>query len=179
MEFPPGRASNSENFPEKTEFWVFTKPEIHVIIPPVLARWCSRLARQPVTLEVDGSSPFRVAKKAVILLDDCFFICYFCRISFRRIRKLKTTKAAHRSDIPAMIRGARNPSLHPTAVPADIDTSKCKFAEAEDAAGKSTGKPHPKRWTRNWDEGKPGMLCRKQAKGRKRQKGSERNIAVG
>ena len=27
-----------------------------------LARWCSRLARQPVTLEVDGSSPFRVAK---------------------------------------------------------------------------------------------------------------------
>ena len=28
-----------------------------------LARWCSRLARQPVTLEVDGSSPFRVAIK--------------------------------------------------------------------------------------------------------------------
>ena len=27
-----------------------------------LALWCSRLARQPVTLEVDGSSPFRVAK---------------------------------------------------------------------------------------------------------------------
>ena len=27
-----------------------------------MARWCSRLARQPVTLEVDGSSPFRVAK---------------------------------------------------------------------------------------------------------------------
>ena len=26
-----------------------------------LARWCSRLARQPVTLEVDGSSPFWVA----------------------------------------------------------------------------------------------------------------------
>ncbi len=26
-----------------------------------MARWCSRLARQPVTLEVDGSSPFRVA----------------------------------------------------------------------------------------------------------------------
>ena len=26
-----------------------------------LALWCSRLARQPVTLEVDGSSPFRVA----------------------------------------------------------------------------------------------------------------------
>ena len=28
-----------------------------------MARWCSRLARQPVTLEVDGSSPFRVAIK--------------------------------------------------------------------------------------------------------------------
>ena len=27
-----------------------------------LALWCSRLARQPVTLEVDGSSPFGVAK---------------------------------------------------------------------------------------------------------------------
>ena len=32
-----------------------------------LARWCSRLARQPVTLEVDGSSPFRVAKAASFL----------------------------------------------------------------------------------------------------------------
>ena len=29
-----------------------------------LARWCSRLARQPVTLEVEGSSPFRVAMYA-------------------------------------------------------------------------------------------------------------------
>ena len=28
-----------------------------------MALWCSRLARQPVTLEVDGSSPFGVAKK--------------------------------------------------------------------------------------------------------------------
>ena len=27
-----------------------------------MALWCSRLARQPVTLEVDGSSPFGVAK---------------------------------------------------------------------------------------------------------------------
>ena len=27
-----------------------------------VASWCSRLARQPVTLEVDGSSPFEVAK---------------------------------------------------------------------------------------------------------------------
>ncbi len=26
-----------------------------------MAPWCSRLARQPVTLEVDGSSPFGVA----------------------------------------------------------------------------------------------------------------------
>ena len=33
-----------------------------------LARWCSRLARQPVTLEVDGSSPFRVAKTQKLLL---------------------------------------------------------------------------------------------------------------
>ena len=33
------------------------------VVPTIyLARWCSRLARQPVTLEVDGSSPFRVAK---------------------------------------------------------------------------------------------------------------------
>ena len=32
------------------------------VVPTMyLARWCSRLARQPVTLEVDGSSPFRVA----------------------------------------------------------------------------------------------------------------------
>ena len=41
----------------------FTNPAIHAIIFPVLARWCSRLARQPVTLEVDGSSPFRVANR--------------------------------------------------------------------------------------------------------------------
>ena len=35
-----------------------------------MARWCSRLARQPVTLEVDGSSPFRVAifEKLSVLL---------------------------------------------------------------------------------------------------------------
>ena len=32
------------------------------VVPTNLARWCSRLARQPVTLEVDGSSPFGVAK---------------------------------------------------------------------------------------------------------------------
>ena len=32
-----------------------------VVPTTYLARWCSRLARQPVTLEVDGSSPFRVA----------------------------------------------------------------------------------------------------------------------
>ena len=52
-----------------------------------LARWCSRLARQPVTLEVDGSSPFRVAKK-VIRLDGFFlyengnFICSRHPVSF-------------------------------------------------------------------------------------------------
>ena len=33
------------------------------VVPTNMARWCSRLARQPVTLEVDGSSPFRVAIK--------------------------------------------------------------------------------------------------------------------
>ena len=32
-----------------------------------LARWCSRLARQPVTLEVDGSSPFRVAISSILV----------------------------------------------------------------------------------------------------------------
>ena len=39
-----------------------------------MALWCSRLARQPVTLEVDGSSPFGVAKKEVIHPDDFFFV---------------------------------------------------------------------------------------------------------
>ena len=44
---------------------LFTNRKLSAIIFDVLnmARWCSRLARQPVTLEVDGSSPFRVAKK--------------------------------------------------------------------------------------------------------------------
>ena len=36
------------------------------VVPTNLARWCSRLARQPVTLEVDGSSPFRVANIASV-----------------------------------------------------------------------------------------------------------------
>ena len=40
-----------------------------------LARWCSRLARQPVTLEVDGSSPFRVATKSSIQSDGAFLRC--------------------------------------------------------------------------------------------------------
>ena len=41
-----------------------------VVPTTILARWCSRLARQPVTLEVDGSSPFRVAifEKLSVLL---------------------------------------------------------------------------------------------------------------
>ena len=38
-----------------------------------MALWCSRLARQPVTLEVDGSSPFGVAKKEVTHSGDFFF----------------------------------------------------------------------------------------------------------
>ena len=37
-----------------------------------LARWCSRLARQPVTLEVDGSSPFRVANEKKAIQKDGF-----------------------------------------------------------------------------------------------------------
>ena len=32
-----------------------------VVPTTYMARWCSRLARQPVTLEVDSSSLFRVA----------------------------------------------------------------------------------------------------------------------
>ena len=39
-----------------------------------LARWCSRLARQPVTLEVDGSSPFRVANISQTLVRLGFFL---------------------------------------------------------------------------------------------------------
>ena len=36
------------------------------VVPTIhMALWCSRLARQPVTLEVDGSSPFGVAKQNV------------------------------------------------------------------------------------------------------------------
>ena len=33
-----------------------------------MALWCSRLARQPVTLEVDGSSPFGVAILRICVL---------------------------------------------------------------------------------------------------------------
>ena len=37
------------------------------VVPTInLALWCSRLARQPVTLEVDGSSPFGVAINASV-----------------------------------------------------------------------------------------------------------------
>ena len=44
-----------------------------LLFPPNMALWCSRLARQPVTLEVDGSSPFGVAKKRSRLLAASFF----------------------------------------------------------------------------------------------------------
>ena len=53
---------------EKTKFLQlflekhFTNCKMYAILHYVLALWCSRLARQPVTLEVDGSSPFGVAK---------------------------------------------------------------------------------------------------------------------
>ena len=39
---------------DKRRFFVYNHPCF-------MALWCSRLARQPVTLEVDGSSPFGVA----------------------------------------------------------------------------------------------------------------------
>ena len=48
------------------------------VVPTInLALWCSRLARQPVTLEVDGSSPFGVAIKSQICAheEDNFLIC--------------------------------------------------------------------------------------------------------
>ena len=41
-----------------------------------MALWCSRLARQPVTLEVDGSSPFGVAKNNTIHLDGVIFLFF-------------------------------------------------------------------------------------------------------
>ena len=45
------------------------------VVPTIyLARWCSRLARQPVTLEVDGSSPFRVATKKHAFQRAFFFL---------------------------------------------------------------------------------------------------------
>ena len=42
-----------------------------------MASWCRRLARQPVTLEVDGSSPFGVAIKSQICANEevPFLIC--------------------------------------------------------------------------------------------------------
>ena len=54
----------------------FTNSLFSAIIHFVLntALWCSRLARQPVTLEVDGSSPFGVAKKKSHPLDGFSFL---------------------------------------------------------------------------------------------------------
>ena len=46
-----------------------------------LARWCSRLARQPVTLEVDGSSPFRVAK-ALLFGEGLFVFVSLVKLQF-------------------------------------------------------------------------------------------------
>ena len=42
-------------------------------VPSNTALWCSRLARQPVTLEVDGSSPFGVAKKEKLFRKEGLF----------------------------------------------------------------------------------------------------------
>ena len=70
-----GNASLGE--PKFFWFWVFTNLNLSAIIHRVLALWCSRLARQPVTLEVDGSSPFGVAIKSQIcaMRKFCFLIC--------------------------------------------------------------------------------------------------------
>ena len=44
-----------------------------------MALWCSRLARQPVTLEVDGSSPFGVAiKSQICAVRKKFFLICLC-----------------------------------------------------------------------------------------------------
>ena len=52
------------------------------VVPTIyLARWCSRLARQPVTLEVDGSSPFRVAKLKASLVQLSREFCSICLCS--------------------------------------------------------------------------------------------------
>ena len=49
------------------------KTEKYDIIIKNLALWCSRLARQPVTLEVDGSSPFGVAIEDISFEMSSFF----------------------------------------------------------------------------------------------------------
>ena len=43
-----------------------------------LALWCSRLARQPVTLEVDGSSPFGVAIFTHLRIEEARFLICLC-----------------------------------------------------------------------------------------------------
>ena len=53
-----GLAQLGEHLPYKQEV-TGSSP---VVPTKNMALWCSRLARQPVTLEVDGSSPFWVAK---------------------------------------------------------------------------------------------------------------------
>ena len=58
-----------------------------------LARWCSRLARQPVTLEVDGSSPFRVAKSHPFGM--ALFLCFFAADYFLKNLKLGIDKSEH------------------------------------------------------------------------------------
>ena len=45
------------------------------VVPTInLALWCSRLARQPVTLEVDGSSPFGVAINRILRVEEACFL---------------------------------------------------------------------------------------------------------
>ena len=44
-----------------------------------MARWLSWLERRPVTAEVDGSNPFRVARLKHISIGMCFFYFYCSR----------------------------------------------------------------------------------------------------
>ena len=61
-------AQLGEHLPYKQEV-IGSSP---IVPTKYLARWCSRLARQPVTLEVDGSSPFRVAIYNAFAFEEVF-----------------------------------------------------------------------------------------------------------
>ena len=57
-----------------------------------MARWLSWLERRPVTAEVDGSNPFRVARLKHISTGMCFFLlllqsecCFYYEYMFKLI----------------------------------------------------------------------------------------------